>query len=195
MSARTVVSCPRCLRQYAVDSEMDGKLGQCRQCKSTFYISTTRLSTGEPEFSLTDEVTPHWEFFREGCAEMARNASDLLTLAGEPVTREAICEIVESVPFTRDELMDAHWRRGRCSKTLEKAFIPQGTPDDERFGKILGYFTWRIPNSSTDALRMLTAAFEGVLSVEIDQPEPVPVPQPPVRKRGSLANWAERIGF
>src|SRR5262249_14624856 len=38
-AGKAVISCPQCLRQYAVEPSLAGKLGQCGKCQARFAIS------------------------------------------------------------------------------------------------------------------------------------------------------------
>jgi hypothetical protein len=176
-----VISCPRCGRQYAVDSTLAGKLAQCRACKCTFNISLATLAFGEPEITLVDEIIVRVNFLREACVELAKSASELLRMAGEPVTQEAAMEIAKSIPRNPKELLEDSWRRGRCSRTMERVHpLNFDSTDPGRYKEILEYFASYIPTRDLYVIDVLQSAFQGVLSIEFDVPRPEPVPEPPI---------------
>jgi hypothetical protein len=84
MSVEAVISCPRCLRQYAVDPSLGGRIGQCEACKSTFSISLVEVAIGEPAVSLIEPLTLRYNFI------------------ADPVTPLAITKIVMSMPRYHD---------------------------------------------------------------------------------------------
>jgi hypothetical protein len=191
-----VISCPQCGRQYAVDSTLAGKSAQCRACKCTFNISLATPALVEPEITLVDELIVRVNFLKEACAELAKNAAELLRMAGEPVTREAVMEIVESIPRDPRDLLKDSWRLGRCSRTMEKVHpLNFAATDTDRNKEIFEYFARYVPTRDLYAINTLRGAFEGVLSVEFDILAPEPVPGPPARRRGHLERWAGRMGW
>jgi hypothetical protein len=91
----TYICCPACLKRFPAHSSMAGKLGRCGWCDAHFAINVTELRLGgEAAIVFEGEVMPRPEFFREGCRELARNASAVIRLAGEPVTPESVRRFV-----------------------------------------------------------------------------------------------------
>jgi hypothetical protein len=192
-----IICCPACLRSYPVHASMSGKLALCANCDAYFVINVTELKLdGETAIVLREPISLRVSFIQEGCAEMARNISDLLKLAGEPVTREAVLMIAKSVPCYLLDVHENWWRRGLCNKTMEKAFHrSQGTAMEARLNEIVDYLVGDIPRRHLVTVATLIGAFAGVLSVGFDQPKPESVSEPPVKKRGRLERWAERMGW
>lgn len=171
-----VISCPRCLRQYRVDSGTSGKLARCRGCSSTFCVIAAEASAGEPVITLTDPITPRYNFIKEGCSELAKNVGDLLRLAAQPVTADAVANVVQTVPRYPSEIGSDLWKAQRCSRTLEEAYNrTRGTHDGERCDELFEYFIEYLPRRDSEALDMTVGAFIGVLSLDFDtrvDPEP-----------------------
>jgi hypothetical protein len=186
-----VISCPKCARQYAVDSTLAGKSAQCRACKCTFNISLATPTYSEPEIMLADEIIVHVNFLREACAEMALNSSDLLRLAGERVTEDSVRKIVESLLTPRGDRREDRWRNGYLNKTMEKAFSRvHGSPEMARLKEIVDYFVSYIPTRNPVAFEALQSAFCGMLTIKFDRPEPeIPEPQPEPEEPASLSRW------
>jgi hypothetical protein len=166
MTARAVISCPMCLRQYTFDTRTESRLGQCAACKSTFEISLATLANGEAPVVLTDPLVYSFTFFQEGCAEMVRNATDLLALAGRQATASEITAIVSTIPQFKLDLDCKEWQQGSCFTTLLAAEFRVGDHgrQAERFRELTEYFLYRLPERSLAALAMLQAAFLGVLT-------------------------------
>jgi hypothetical protein len=189
-----VVSCPACLRQYRAPPSAEGKIGRCARCGAHFAIAIAewRLPEGEP-VDFADPVGPRFNFFREGCAAFARNAIDLLKLAGEPVSIARLLSIVVSLPRHPSDLMDERWRLGYCSRTMEAAHNRVGDAERVRYLDLFTYFVEHIPGRDRDALDMLTAAFLGVLGH--DELELPPPPPPTPVRRGGLLRWLGKAAF
>lgn len=190
-----IICCPACLRYYPVYTSMAGKLARCGRCDANFIINVTELRVGgETAIVFNNPVAVRDPFIRGGCAEMSRNAAAVLRLAGEPVTPDAVAQLVKTIPFYPSDMGERRWLAGRLNKTMEKAFhLTENTPEHGRFLKAFEYFTRYIPARTFAEIDTLTGAFAGVLSIEFDMPEPEPVTSPVERKRGWLERWAERM--
>ncbi len=193
----TVICCPACLSHYPVHTSMSGSLGRCCYCDAHFVINVTELTMGGTAAIVFDHpVSSRISFLREGCALLARNAAELLRLAGEPVTPEAVAGIAASLPREPGDIKTDFWRRGRLNKTMERAFHrTQGTPERGRYDAVFEYFVRYIPDRTLHSLDMLSCAFLGVLSVEFDTPTPEPPLPVAERKRGPVERWAGRMGW
>jgi hypothetical protein len=108
-------------------------------------------------------------FFGDGCAAMARNISDLLRLAGLPLTRSNVLGIVNSLPMDELHFRDDHpWLGRLCNRALKDACERHvGTPEQARVRELTDYF---LSFALRDAVAqdMLIAAFKGVLSQELE---------------------------
>lgn len=198
-TADSVISCPHCLRQYAVDASLDGRTGQCNACKSHFVVSMATLSPPADDPVVFDrEIGPHISFLREGCAELGRNVCDLILLAGDYVLVNKIRAIIKTIPRNPEELVDKQWREGECNQTLASAFRASITPESkERVEALLDYFLAYLPNRPRFARDMLDSAFLGVLdSVNWDEIARNLIPgldeTPPWFRPGPIERWAAR---
>ncbi len=182
---------------FEVTPDISGKAGQCRGCKSTFAICVARPTGDEPALTLIDPVAPRYNFLSEGCVALARNAADLLRLAGEPVTPENVYKVVHSVPHRPADLSDLFWRDAFCNAALRKAYLRLvRDADRRRYGELADYFLHRVMGFDDDTLNLIDDAFAGALSVDFDRPKSteLAVIEKP-RKRGPLERWAERMGW
>jgi hypothetical protein len=199
MNDQTVISCPRCVRQYRVDSATDRIVAQCGVCKAHFKIVIPVL-TGQAEDALVleGEIEPHYVYFREACETMARNTCELIKLAGGNITAEHVLSIVQNLPRSGEDVVGDTWQSGVLSRVLKLAFergLPE--PEEQKRKQLFEYFLGYIPSRSYCSLDMLQAAFAGVLG-GIDWSEAVrehivvlpAKPQKPARKR--FAWWAPK---
>jgi hypothetical protein len=110
------------------------------------------------------DVTTRFGFLQDGCAALARNARNLLRLAGEPLTPAAIMKIAKAMPRDVSEFADERWKRGEMNGLLQKAFErSKGGQDARIFREISDYFIRYIPSRSYSVLDDLESAFRGVL--------------------------------
>jgi len=188
-AGRAIISCPSCLRQYEAPLSAKGKIGRCARCDAHFAIAIAewRLPDGEPVV-FTDPVAPRYAFFEDGCATFARNAIDLLKLAGAPATIAGIKEIVATIPRCPSDVKDDKWRERFCSRMMEAAYCSTSGAERERVSELIMYFAGYIPSRPWDALDMLTAAFLGVLRHDdLEPPRAAPL------ERGGLAQWFTKM--
>lgn len=165
MNDRAVVSCPRCIRQFEVDASIDRIVGQCGVCKAYFVIVIPKL-TGPVEDALVleKEMEPRYFYFQEACENLARNASDLMTLVSRHVAVEDVMAIAKSLPKSRDDLTNEEWRRGTLSRALGVAHDRALTEQEmRRHSQLCEYFLDCLPRRAPHAVDMLQAAFAGVL--------------------------------
>lgn len=181
-----VISCPHCLRQYAADPSIGGKLAQCGTCKSHFTVTTAVLSSQGDAIVLENEILPQLSFFKEGCEEFICQSRDLLQLAGRPVTMLNVALIAETIPYSFDQLGSKQWREGYCSRMLETAHNRWQREKDPRPDSFR-YFLEYLPARNFFALDMLQAAMSSITRIEW-------TPDPP-RKPGPLERWAANRGW
>lgn len=184
--ARPVVSCPYCLRQYAVDPSISGKLGQCGRCRSCFTVVISTLSPEAEATVFENELQPHLNFFKEGCHEFIVQSRDLLTLAGKAVTIARVVMIAESIPLSLEALQCKTWREGYCSEMLERAHNQWQKEKGPR-PDVFQYFLEYLPTRDIYALDMLQAAMSSLIGIDW-------TPDPP-RKPGRLERWAAQRGL
>jgi hypothetical protein len=190
MSAQAVISCPGCLRQYAGGPLINGRMGHCSACKEYFTVAVVEGVPGGADAVVFDErLVPRYNFLADGCSVMTRNVCELLRLAKQPISIEAVREIVRTIPRLGSGNED--WRGKRCIETLDRAhYLTIYTQNWDRFRELVEYFLHYIPTRRLDNADMLKGAFAGVLGeLEFDTPEMTPT------KRGRLERWAARRGW
>jgi hypothetical protein len=129
----------------------------------------------------------YFSFFRDACAELARNLKEVLELAGEPVTFRAMVMFAVSIPRNRQAVGKYDHMHSFCGKTMRRAEDRLVTDDQRaRYGKLVDYFHFYLPGRDTEGLDMLVAALSGVL-LEVE-PKGLAVPE-----RGRAARWFGKL--
>jgi hypothetical protein len=191
MNEQAVITCPNCLRQYFTAPALHGTVGLCGVCREYFIISIAESAARTDGATVFDDpVVPRYNFLADGCAMMARNVCEMLRLAKQPVTIDAVKEFVRTIP--RFGSGNEDWRGRRCIETLDLAHrLTVDTPNWCRFHELVEYFLHYIPTCRLDSADMLKGAFAGVLGeIELDTPM-VEAP----RKPGPLERWVARRGW
>jgi hypothetical protein len=195
--SEAILSCPGCYRQYAVKRELTGKIGRCKFCDCYFMIDIAVPRGNVEDAILIDrEVAYHPDFFREGCAELARNAADLLKLAGSPVWPENIKAFIASMPRTVDEARSEFWKDKPFTRFMKDA--NRRHPKDARYFEIFHYFIEYLPSRRLCAFNILQEAFAAVLLIEFDRPmstELAVIPKPPVARRRRFDRLWKAVGL
>jgi hypothetical protein len=189
-----VISCPRCLRQYEISSDLHGKLGRCEECKSHFAITIVEPELPGEAFTLTNPITQRCNFMFDAATCLARNSVAMLELAGEPPTIDAVARFVKGLPHSPDDLQKTHWRDSYCSYVMRRANDkPSDVFDQNRCRVLMDYFLDHLLTRDSDILGLLVGAFAGVFSANF---APTPRQELAVlRKRGPLERFAERMGW
>src|SRR6185437_6086973 len=95
----SVISCPRCLRQYRANAALNGKQGNCSTCNSYFVISVPSLTAESGEAIVFDNpLEPHYVFFMEGCMTISAVSHCMLRIANEQITSANVIEFVRTMP-------------------------------------------------------------------------------------------------
>ncbi len=164
MNAETIISCPRCLRQYSVDPEQNGKLAQCHACKATFFVSITTLATGESAFVLVHPIHPCINFMRASCVEFLSNICDLVRLSGRRVSVRDLIRLIKDAFACTSDFHSALWANCLLNQHLKEAFCNASeTVVKDRVLDLMGYFVGFLPGRQSEVRDMLEGAVLGVL--------------------------------
>lgn len=106
-------------------------------------------------------LIPSFTFWGDGCAELARNASEALRHAGLPVTTANLVRFASSLPGSTDDLLNTEWQRTSfCNECLKAAYdLNPRREADEGMRRVFDYFLARFINLPSNAQQMLAEAF------------------------------------
>lgn len=136
------------------------------------------------------DTIPHYVFWREGCAKIARCACFFIRMAGDPVTPASVRKFLASAPRHAEELGDKDWRRGYCCQVLERSsFVCDGLADHEPWKEAFWYITRDVPSWKWDTAEMLLETVAGALS-GLDLDPPSVKPPPSKRPRSFRGLWS-----
>jgi hypothetical protein len=168
MSSYPVISCPNCLRQYAVEPSLT--LAQCGACKSHFQVAVAEMALPCEAVTLSDPITPHYNFLYEATAQAARNVKTVFNLADEPFIAESAARFIQSLHYALD-LQNPNWREEYSNRIVLRASENARTDIDRaRLHEATTFYFAHMHTRHSDAQDMLIAAFAGVLSVEYEVP-------------------------
>ena len=117
----------------------------------------------EDALVLDKELDPYFNFLKEACEALGKNAAELLHLTGSPVTPLGVLTIVKAVARDCGQLRSEAWRARELNRALRDAFCQPTASGKERFDALCDYFLRHFPSRSSNAQDMLLTAFEGVL--------------------------------
>jgi hypothetical protein len=110
-------------------------------------------------------MVPYYAFWQEGCEAMVRNISEILRLAGEPVTAENVCKFARTMAVWPEELKSEWWRQKYCCRCMERAFTKtRDTAYFDLFQKAEQWLLVYFPKRTQIAKEMMIDATVGVLS-------------------------------
>ncbi|WP_337177531.1 hypothetical protein [Paludisphaera sp.] len=181
---RCVATCPRCIRQYQLQADQEGKEVRCGGCDTVFIVGFCRevVAPADREV-LKTPLAVHVTSARHAAELIVQKTFQAFQLAGKRPTRRDASAFVASIPRCSSDITDPNYRNRLCLSILDEAYIARNVEADE----VIRYFLYDVPDLHPNARDLIEAAIIGTFcglahAPKSISPSPLTMPIPTLPK-------------